>query len=403
MVRVPALRVVISITALLLAAAADYETPPALKASKILPPELLKSDVHTVREPVRTEGFAFHFTMESRYGLYAVEYQAMLEVRVHEVKTLARVVDMNQTDEFFAALGKRLEQTADAPVKLLEDPIGMVEDVGKGIGKQLEKIGGLFKKREKSKHEDAAVHELLVGMEKRKLAAELGLDVYSTNPKVQEFLNEIAEARAGGTLTVDAAALAIPGGVGMAIGAAKFSGQVEELLRDMSPSELYAHNEEKLGAMGFDPDLVRRFLDHHHLSPRHKTVLVASLEAMEGVAGRAVLLDAALGTDRESAALFHERRAVLLAQYHDRTEALQEIEMRYGFPVATTRQAGNLLLLPADIACWSQETAFALQSLAQDGTPGHFVVTGRLTERARTETTTLGYVVEEGYTVEQKP
>ncbi|MHC4306468.1 MAG: hypothetical protein ACYS15_20245 [Planctomycetota bacterium] len=398
-----ALRVVISITALLLpAAAADYETPPILEASKILPPELLKSDVHTVRERVRTEGFAFHFTMESRYGLYAVESQAMLEVRVHEVKTLARVVDMNQTDEFFEALGKRLEQTADAPVKLLEDPIGTVEEVGKGIGKQLDKIGDLFKKREKSKHEDPAVRELLVGMEKRKLAAELDLDVYSTNPKVQEFLNEIAEARASGTLAVDAAALAIPGGVGMAIGAAKFTGQVEELLRDKSPSELYAHNEEKLSAMGFDRDLVRRFLDNRHLSPRHKTVLVASLEAMEGVAGREVLLDAALGTDRESAALFHERRAVLLVQYHDRAEALQEMELRYGFLVATTHQEGNLLLLPVDIVCWSEETATVLQSLAQDGVPGHFVITGRLTERARKETATLGYVVQESYRVEQK-
>jgi hypothetical protein len=403
MVRLPAFRVVISIAALpLLAAVADYEPPPVLEASKILPAELLKSDVHEVQERVWTAESAFHFTMESRFGLYAVESLAMLEVRVHEVKTLARVVDKNQTDEFFEALGKRLEQTANAPVKLLEDPIGTVEDVGKGIGKQLDKIGDLFKKREKSKHEDPAVHELLVGMEKRMLAAELDLDVYSTNPKVQEFLDDIAGARASGKLAVDAAALAIPGGVGMAIGAAKFSGQVEELLRDKSPSELHEYNEEKLAAMGIDPDLSRRFLNHHYLSPRHKTVLVASLEAMEGVAGREVLLDAALGTDREAAALFHERRAVLLAQYHDRAEALQKIELRHGFPVATTCPEGNLLLLPVDTVYWSEETATALRSLAQGGTPGRFVITGRLTSRARKETTALGYVVQEGYRVEQK-
>jgi hypothetical protein len=239
-------------------------------------------------------------------------------------------------------------------------------------------------------------------MEKRMLAAELDLDVYSTNPKVQEFLDDIAGARASGKLAVDAAALAIPGGVGMAIGAAKFSGQVEELLRDKSPSELHEYNEEKLAAMGIDPDLSRRFLNHHYLSPRHKTVLVASLEAMEGVAGREVLLDAALGTDREAAALFHERRAVLLAQYHDRAEALQKIELRHGFPVATTCPEGNLLLLPVDTVYWSEETATALRSLAQGGTPGRFVITGRLTSRARKETTALGYVVQEGYRVEQK-
>ncbi|MHC4128921.1 MAG: hypothetical protein ACYSWT_16700 [Planctomycetota bacterium] len=404
MVDAPTLRVVTPLAALLLSAAAtDYETPPVLEASKILPTELLKSDVHTVRERVLTAESTYHFTMESRFGLYAVESRAMLEVRVHEVKTLARVVDMNQKDEFFAALGERLEQTANAPVKLLEDPVGTLEEIGEGIGKQLEKIGSLFEKREKSKHEDPAVRELLVGQEKRELAAELNLDVYSTNPKVQEFLDEIAGARAGGTLTVDAAALAIPGGVGIAIGAAKFSGQVEELLRDKSPSELHAHNEEKLTAMGFDGDLVGRFLDHGHLSPRHKTVLVAGLEAMEGVAGREVLLEAALDTDREAAALFHERRAVLLAQYHDRAEALQEIELRYGFPVATTRQEGNLLLLlPVDIVYWSQETATALRSLAPGGAPGHFVVTGCLTARAREETTSLGFVVQEGYRVEQK-
>ncbi|MFQ5843823.1 MAG: hypothetical protein ACE5JG_02425 [Planctomycetota bacterium] len=394
------LRIVAVLGALLSPAAAeDYEAPPVLAASRILPSPLLKSDVHEVHERVRTDGYLYQFVMESKFGLYRVDSLALLRVRVHEVRTLAKVIGMKQTDEFFNGLGTRLEQTADVPVKLLEDPAGTVEQVGKGVEKQLGRIGGFFKKRKKSKQEDPALNELLMGMEKRKLAAELDLDVYSTNPKVQEFLKTIAGARASGKLAVDLAAMAIPGGAGVAVGAAKFSGQVEDLLRDNSPAELYIHNEKKLKAMGVDSVLIGRFLNHRHLSPRHKTVLVASLEALDGVAGREVLLTAALDTDKESVALFHERRAALLVQYHAR-EPLQRIEARHDLPLVTTRKGDRLLLLPVDAAWWSEETATILRGLAEDGGRWSFVVTGRLTPRARKGAAALGYAVREGYGLE---
>ncbi|MHC5113230.1 MAG: hypothetical protein ACYTGP_02230 [Planctomycetota bacterium] len=382
-------------------ASAAYETPPILEASAILPAALLASDVHRVRAPVGTDGDLFHFTMESDFGLYTVESRAMLEVRVHEVKTLARVVDTNQADEFFDAMGTRLKQTADVPVRRLEDPVAMMEEVGEGVDKHLDRFGGMLESREKSVHEDPTVRELLIGMEKRTLAAELDLDVYSTNPKVQQCLNEIAWARASGKMVVDTAALAVPGGAGLALGATKFAGQVQDFLRDLSPAELHARNAVKLVAMGVDEDRVERFLGHRDLSPRHKTVMVASLEALEGVQGREVLLDAALGTDREAAALFHERRAVLLAQYHDRAEPLRQIEMRHGLPVATMRRAGILILLPVDAVCWSEETATALRNLARGDAPRRLVITGRLTERARREAAALGYAVREGFGVEE--
>jgi hypothetical protein len=41
-------------------------------------------------------------------------------------------------------------------------------------------------------------------------------------------------------------------------------------------------NERKLQAMGVDRGLTERFLNHTQLNPRHKTVIVASLEKLSG-------------------------------------------------------------------------------------------------------------------------
>ncbi|MGQ0613937.1 MAG: hypothetical protein ACT4PV_09400 [Planctomycetaceae bacterium] len=377
------------------ARAEEYEAPAVLKASTILPPELLKSAFHTVREEVRTDGLLHQFQVESKFGLFECDGMRMLRIRVHEIGVLGTVFDKEKDNEFFKGLGGRLVQTLTLPVKLVTDPIGTVKSVGRGVGKTIKKIGGLFRKREKSDQEDTGVRALLVSQEKRKLAAELGLDVYSTNPKVQEFLNAVADRRAAGTLVWDVGMIFVPGGAGVAIGAASSSANMMEVLRDNSPTELFVMNEKKLKKMGVEAEVIKAFLNQASLSPRHQTVIVAALEAMEGVGGRATLLTAALDAEKESEALFHESRAQHLARWHKEIDPLASLEAVHELPVSTTMEGRRLVLLPVDSFPWAEETAAIVEGLAEGGGKWTLAVTGKLTERARKEATGRGYVIRE--------
>jgi hypothetical protein len=128
---------------------------------------------------------------------------------------------------------------------------------------------------------------LNVSEAKRKIAYDLGVDVYSSNRVLQNELDGLSKAQALGSLGVSAA---IPYGGGTVVGISRMSqtaGDVNRLLRDETPSGLRNLNERKLQAMGVDRSLTERFLNTTQLSPRHKTMIVASLERLSGVgAGR---------------------------------------------------------------------------------------------------------------------
>jgi hypothetical protein len=376
------------------------ETPPQYKASEILPTDLLKSNVHTVRDAVQSENYMFEFKVESQFGLYEIESLELLKIRIHEIKTLANAVGSSQTDEYLSALGNSLKQTANAPVRLIQDPIGTVEAVGKGISKTFSRIGNLFKKREKSEHEDDGFKESLIGSEKRKAAAELKLDVYSSNSKVQEFLNKVAEARASGALTFRLATLAIPGGAGLAVGAASFSGSVEDMLRDNDPKELHVINEKTLQQEGFESFLIDEFLSHKHLSPRHKTVMVLALKDLHGVTGREEIVKVAIKrtTQQEAMALFQMNRLVMLSEYHKKNP-IQKIEQINEIPIITLQNNKKALVLPIDILYWADDPETILTGLAKEKNLDILVLSGKATELTKQKLSEMNVRLVENYRI----
>ncbi|MDA2917565.1 hypothetical protein MYX64_12135, partial [Nitrospinae bacterium AH_259_B05_G02_I21] len=63
--------------------------------------------------------------------------------------------------------------------------------VGRGVGEKVMGIGRLFKGRKRSKRRDSFVKELLIAKNKRRVAHEIKVDAYSTNPQIQDLLDSI--------------------------------------------------------------------------------------------------------------------------------------------------------------------------------------------------------------------
>ena len=176
--------------------AAPFEEPPTLRASEILKPEYVAGPHHKVRDAVPTYSGANWFTIESDYGVFEAEGNALLAQRVAEIYAIARLKEVSRTDEFGRAVARAAKSPVVAAKSLITQPAKTVSAVPKGLFKMLNQAGQGVKEaaqgRERSAYEDKAAQDLIgVSKVKRELAVTLGVDPYSSNEALQRELNGI--------------------------------------------------------------------------------------------------------------------------------------------------------------------------------------------------------------------
>ncbi|MDF1701416.1 MAG: hypothetical protein P1V36_09705, partial [Planctomycetota bacterium] len=210
------------------------------------------------------------------------------------------------------------------------------------------------------------IRKALVAAQKRRLAAELKVDVYSTNPKLQQLLDDVATARYAGEMTVSLASYAIPGGAGTAVySAASYNADIVQILADKTEEELIAHNGKLLRGLGVHAFVVRKFFETPHLSPRHETSITAAMGTMRGVQGLGAVAEAATEVVDETRALLQEQQALALAYYHQHREPLAELQADGGIVVARTRSGRAVVMGPVDLLWHDAASSAVLAALAR--------------------------------------
>lgn len=388
------------------------ESPPLYQAQDILPAALLESPYHQVQPKVPSEGYFYHFTMDSDFGTYELESLALLKKRVNEIITISQAI-ASQKDkgdsEFFNALGDTLKGTATTLVGAVTNPIGTVEKIGKGIGGTFKSIATGIKNidRPSSKYEDPGITNFAIGKEKRQLAADLGLDVYSSNPVVQQFLNKVAEGRAAGKLVGGLALSAVPGAAGIVVSAGSLTASMQSALRDKGPNDLYEYNTNKLKDMGIDRKLIKRFMNNTSLSPRTQTVITGYLEEMEGVEDRGEFIDSLTDINGEEGALFYEQTAELLADYLRNAGRPARLLALSSLPVALIpgKSPGKyspnkrlVAIIPIDVAYAGGEAITILDGLSTmaretGASTVELIIPGKVTRKAKAQLNKRGFVL----------
>ncbi|NIR32171.1 MAG: hypothetical protein GWN84_23305 [Gammaproteobacteria bacterium] len=360
-----------------------YESPPTVWATEILPPHLLSSDAHHVDDEVDTDGNFFRFTVHSEYGTYEPASLALFEVRIHEIVTLRQAITQYERGErTFAGspegqvrLGEPLTQSDLAAAnRVLTAPL-------MAPGER----GGRGQPASPSPRGDPVFEA-----HKRNVAALYRLDVYSSNPTVQSFLDTVASARIEGRFSAGAGSFILaPPDHQRRIEGGVLEAKLGSRIRSNSREDLALWLEGELARMGADTQLRRRFIGHPHLSPRHQSALVVYLGYLDKVARRDLLIRAALDARDERDALSYEQLARMLALYHAEIEKLDRLETRgSGLPVAVTISRALVVALPVDIIHWSEEAAAVFRALDEHAQRPAFsrrevVLSGMLTDMAK--------------------
>ena len=341
----------------------DYEKPPELKASEILPPDLLVGPNHKVEEKVENDGFLNHYTINSKWGQLEAVSTPTLKKRIDELNAMAEMEQLKGTKEFKNGVEQAAGKLVSGAENLVTDPGGSVKKIGKGIGGMFKSIGGVFtgKGSEKGSTEGNTL-ENISGFSKveRQYAQRFNVDPYSRNEYLQKELSDVSKAGfLGGTIT----SMGLGKVVGHAAGLISAAGDVNDLIHTVSPGKLREMNREKLEAMEVDKDVIDLFTKNTNFTITEQTAIVAALGEMDGVDGRDEFVKFAVLTDNPDLANFRTLQAGLYSVY---TQKWQKLSQFVQFGELSCGQAvdGTIVVAaPVDDLFWTEQIANHITTL----------------------------------------
>jgi hypothetical protein len=378
-----------------------FQTVPILlRASEVVPKDVLAGPNYTVKETVTNDGFVNMYELDTLYGPMEVESTALLLKRVAELRSLSKMEALKGTGVYLDAL----KNTAIAPLKtavgLVTAPVGTVKGVASGIGNFFTKVGDGVASVDP--HKDKLLPSVLgQSAFKREYAYAFDIDPYTTYGPLQKALTDVAWTSAAGGLTVQVAFMAIPGVGGAVVGLGGTVDTLKNMVRDKTPPELERINRVNLYDMDIVDPLASTFLSSPVYSPREKTFLVGALAGMTGVKDRGIFIETAVADCDESVALFIRVQAEMMGQYVEKAKNIDRFVNAGGIPVLLTKDGVIQGMFPLDHVAWTEglEQKERVVSDAIQKLPGvkgkELWVTGTVDPVARKALEDRGWKVEE--------
>ncbi len=407
-----------------------FETPPTLKAAEVLP-AMLEGRRFQVDEQVPTDGFLMEFTIRSDFGTFIARSPEMAVIRIKEIDALDRLEKVSQSDAFLAGLkasGREFKQQAG---QLIINPVETLTGIPEGVGRFFSRVGrgartghqrlGDVREQQSqsgppppgrgaglpgdsistaAKGEGLTVPEAAaraIGRttvdafgyddQRRRIAKELGVDPYTTNPVLSQRLDDIASAAFAGGLGITAFKAVIP--LSMVV---TTTTTLSDWVWDVPPGDLRVQNERSLLAMGVSQEQADLLLRQPFFTLTLQTRLVKALERMNKTAGRAGIMPLANTVTSFDQARFVVEAIEILAEYNEKTDPLKNIEIQAPFTAKTV--TGALIVAgPVDLLSWSERIHHFTTRTDLKGKPRIILLRGQATPRAKQELTRLGWIV----------
>ncbi len=377
-------------------AGALYEPLPTFKASDLLPPEIMRGELHTVLETVENDGYENNFTITSQFGTITAHRTDFVAERVQEVYALDKLSEITRSDAF----AKGVAQAATSPFRALKglatEPVGTVTGAVKGIGALFSQLGGMAS-GSRGELEDSAAKELVgFGEIKREVAGLLEVDPYTTNQAIQEGIGEVSWAGFAGGLSLAPLTAQVGGGVGAALSGVQNARTLNSLLTSQSPEALRGINRIRLEEIGVDDALIEKFVESPWLSPRHETTITAALIQMDGTENHGAILERATVSESEDQSIFLMRQAEASLGFHQNVAAIARFERVDQIVLLYTADNRAVSVLPADHLVWSEGAESLADQNVSAGALRELWLTGSISDLARSEFKKRGWAVVAG-------
>ena len=413
---------------------AAFEEPPVLTASQLLPTKIKPQGArYKIDEEVPTDGFLMAFTIRSDFGVFVAKSPDMLEQRLVEIGALDQLEKVSQTDAFVAGFEASAKEFGRQVSDLVTEPVQTVKGIPAGVGSFFDRVSrgaktgyqklGDIKEQEKQvappsegpgaalpgkpeqgtkKGATMTVEEASLRMtgqvtanalgyddQRRRIAKEVGVDPYSTNPVLLQKLDEIAKASFAGGLGITAFKAVVPASMVIST-----TTMLSDWVWDVAPGTLKVQNENALKAMGVSQDMVDQLLRQPHFTLTLQTRLVKALERLPMTGNRPSVMPFAVTVVSFDQARFVVEAMEMLVQYHETVSPLRALEKNA--PFAARTKTGTLVVAgPVDYLSWTkpiQRFAIRPDLKAKERI---FLLRGTATPLANKELTAMNWKVQQ--------
>ena len=358
--RVSATAAAAFVAAAIHAASAQTESSDVtVEARDVLPPVYFRTVHYEIGDEVTRTPFFYEFTVTSEFGTYRISSVAMLDIRLHEILTLAEVAPQLRGKDLSIdrAPGGQRGVGGDSVAEIISDPLGTAGTLIDNLRTNFEETFiDPFAAQVETVDEPIDAFEVDPGPHKRSAAAQIGVDVYSRNAELQRTLEVLADARSAGRLRQSIAPTQT-----LLVGPAPFgSGALDTRLRsklkNLSAAEVNAEVDRRLEALGVDHGTRVGLLTHQSYSPRTRLYLSAYLGQLKAEDVHH-LATAATDATTEADAVAFVNLARMAAFYRLSGHPLARVELRADFPLFVTARNEIVLALPIDHFSWTEANA----------------------------------------------
>jgi hypothetical protein len=361
-------------------APATYETGVMLKASDLLPANLVRGASYRVRDQVPTDGYMAYFTIDSDFGTFTAIGVPEAKRRISEAEAIHKLVETSKGDLFAEGLKRSVEQPIDAVKNIVKNPVESVKQapktvghffvkvgsaVGRGVTKTVDRVEGAVKNDNGDAGQAAAAAgrgignaaKSVAGFDKAKLdtAKQLGVDPYSDNERLQEEMDKVTWAFFAGGLPLRIGTAVASAGV--AVAATQMVGIPEDTYA-LTQGELALRDERSLHAMGMSMEDIKDFQIQRVLSTTRRHRIVSYLEAMPKASGRGDVVRLANACETPEQSEFLISGLAILAE-RERSGAAGYVSLKVlgRLPGATTATGELEVPAPVDYVTWTDEVA----------------------------------------------
>jgi hypothetical protein len=345
----------------------EYETPGPVNAEDFLPKSAFAEKRLFIEKVAQNNGLQNVYRIKAGVEEYEVTGSEAALQFLQELRAINELRQITTTKAFTQGLKQSAKGTYQTGKQIVRDPMGAVRKVPQGASRFFGKVKGFLSQDEEDADQKTSPGETIKGFlgvddEKRKLAARLGVDVYSRNQTLQDELDRIAKATAGGGLAFDIGTLPVGGAASIGLTVIGIEQTVDSLINDSSSDSLRKWNEENLLRLGANRDLIVQFLNHPWYTLKQATTITASLNKAE--INPDLFLESANKALTEQDGRYFEHIAKLLAAYSQKAAPLQSFRLQDGLLCVVDRNGVLLVPVSLDYAIWIAAVAQRVDALA---------------------------------------
>ena len=335
-----------------------------------------------MQNPVPTYSGSNQYTINSDYGVFTADGNAMLMRRVAEIQGIAALQAMSQTTEFTQAAAQAAARPLNVAQDLITNPLPTIASVPRGILGFLNQAGQAVKNVAEGNDSGLGQGQLVENLSgfaksKRDLALKLGVDPYCNNQVFQSELNKVAWPAFLGKLAVGFGMGAIGGAAGATIHGLNWTATLQASLRDKSPGELRQMNLNLLtNNMGIAPDAANAFVNNSAISPTTQTLTVAALAQLGNIPGQGEFILQAANSQDEHDGLAFQQSAQIMANLNN-TSPVARITHLNGLTVCQTNDGTVVVPIQWDYVAWTpmaERFITALKAANLDPRPTGYLV-----------------------------